>query len=95
MQNRYLAGWITVIQEARFRLVTDDGRSFLLTLDRKSPVQLPAIRLLQKSHTPVRVEYSGEPNTAHLVQPLDQWPRELSCVNEQSKPGRQVSHGFP
>ena len=83
MQNRYLAGWITVMQEARFRLVTGDGRSFLLTLDRKSPVQLPAIRLLQKSHTPVRVEYSGEPNTdsgiAHLVQPLDQRPRELSC----------------
>ena len=76
MQKRYLAGWITMIQEGRFRLGTGDGRSFLFTLDRKSPVQLSTVRLLQKSHIPVSVEYSGEPNTAsgvaHIVQPLEQ-----------------------
>jgi hypothetical protein len=82
MQKRYLAGRITVIQEQRFRLATSDGRSFLFTLDRKSPVQLPEVRLLQKFRTPVRVEYSGEPNTAcgiaHIVQPLEQLSRPLS-----------------
>ena len=76
MSKRYLAGRITAIQEQRFRLATSDGRSFLFTLDRKSRVQLPAVRLLQKSHTPVRVEYSGEPNIdsgiAHSVQPVEE-----------------------
>jgi len=76
MQARYLAGRITVVQEERFRLTTEDGRSFLFVLDRKSPVQIPAVRRLQKSRTPVRVEYSGEPNTrcgiAHLVQPVNE-----------------------
>lgn len=80
MHKRYLTGRITVIQEDRFRLATVDGRSFLFTLDRKSPVQLPAVRLLQKSRTPVRVEYSGEPNTdsgiAHIVQPLEEQSRQ-------------------
>ena len=79
MQRRYLAGRITVIQEQRFRLDTNDGRSYLFTLDRKSPVQVPTVRLLQKSRIPVRVEYSGEPNTgsgiAHIVQPLEEQSR--------------------
>jgi hypothetical protein len=82
MPKRHLAGRITVIQEERFRLVTSDGRSFLFTLDRKSPVQFPTIRLLQKSNTLVRVEYSGEPNTysgiAHMIEPLDQSSRQPS-----------------
>jgi len=63
MQTRCLAGRITVVQEQRFRLTSDDGRSFLFILDRKSPVQLPAVRCLKESDIPVRVEYSGEPNT--------------------------------
>ena len=76
MQTRYLAGHITVVQEERFRLTTEDGRSFLFVLDRKSPVQIAAVRRLQKAHTPVRVEYSGEPNTgsgiAQLVEPVNE-----------------------
>jgi len=75
MHNRSLVGRITVVQEQRFRLTTDDGRSFLFILDRKSPIQLSALYRLRESHTPVRIEYSGEPNTgsgiAHVVQPID------------------------
>src|SRR6476661_3677719 len=75
MHNRCLVGRITVVQEQRFRLTTNDGRSFLFILDRKSPVQLPAVYRLRGSHTLVRIEYSGEPNTnsgiAHIVQPID------------------------
>jgi hypothetical protein len=92
MQKRYVAGRITAIQEERFRLATNDGRSFLLTLDRKSPVQLPVMRLLQKSHIPVRVEYSGEPNTdsgiAHIVQPLEQQSPQFPDTNEQREHDR-------
>ena len=75
MHNRCLVGRITVVQDQRFRLTTDDGRSFLFILDRKSPVHLPAVRRFQESHSQVRVEYSGEPNTgsgiAHIVQAID------------------------
>ena len=73
MHNRSLVGRITVVQEQRFRLTTEDGRSFLFILDRKSPVQLPAVYRLREFHTLVRTEYSGEPNTssgiAHVMQP--------------------------
>ena len=82
MQTRCLAGRITVVQEQRFRLTSDDGRSFLFILDRKSPVQLPAVRCLKESDIPVRVEYSDEPNTgsgiAHTVQPIDELPEDRS-----------------
>ena len=78
MHARYLAGRITVVQEERFRLTTEDGRSFLFVLDRKSPIHIAAVRRLQKSRTPVRVEYSGEPNTrsgiAQLVQAAEKCP---------------------
>ena len=73
MHNCSLVGRITVVQEQRFRLTADDGRTFLFILDRKSPVPLPAVYRLPESHTLVRIEYSGEPNTssgiAHVVQP--------------------------
>ena len=75
MHNRCLVGRITVVQEQRFRLTTEDGRSFLFVLDRKSPVHLPAVRRFRESDRQVRIEYSGEPNTgsgiAHIVQPID------------------------
>ena len=32
------AGYITVVQEQRFRLVTDTGQGFLLTLAHNAPV---------------------------------------------------------
>jgi len=89
MQTRCLAGRITVVQEQRFRLTSDDGRSFLFILDRKSPVQLPAVRCLKESDIPVRVEYSGEPNTgsgiAHTVRPIDELPEDRSLRHSIKK----------
>lgn len=43
---RYEIGIITVVQEGRFRLSSDDGRSLLFTLDRHAPLEpqdLPAL----------------------------------------------------
>ena len=78
MHERHLTGRITVVQEERFRLTTEDGRSFLFVLDRKSPVHISAVRRLQKSRTPVRVEYSGEPNTRSGIAQLVQAVNEIS-----------------
>jgi hypothetical protein len=74
MQKHGLIGHISLVQEERFQLVTEDGRGFLFTLGRKASLQISDLQGLQKSHTRVRVEYSGEPNTTsgvvELVQPL-------------------------
>lgn len=65
-------GHINLIQEQRFRIILDDGRSFLLTLGQTDVRDL--VRLKQK-HTRVEVAFSGEPNLAsciaHAVRPLD------------------------
>jgi hypothetical protein len=80
MHQRHLTGRITVVQEERFRLTTEDGRSFLFVLDRKSRVPISAVRRLQKTQSQVRVEYSGELNTgsgiAQVVQPVNEVCRE-------------------
>lgn len=73
-------GRITIIQEQRFRLVTDDGRGFLLTLSYKAPLELNDLTRLQRTHTRVLVEYTGEPNLtsgiAHRISLLS--PAELA-----------------
>lgn len=58
-----LRGHISVIQERRFRLVGEDGRSYLFIFDHHALLSLEELQHWQKSRTPVRVEYSGEPNT--------------------------------
>jgi hypothetical protein len=74
MQKRTLTGYITLVQEGRFRLLAGDGRSFIFTLDRRSSIQISDIRRLQNSRTTVRVEYLGEPNMAsgvvHAIRPV-------------------------
>jgi hypothetical protein len=67
LTKRSLTGHVSVVQEQRFRLITDDGQGFLLTLARKASLQLSELRRLQKAHVRVRVEYRGEPNTKFAV----------------------------
>lgn len=56
-------GHITVLQEHRFRLTTDGGQSLLFTLA-PGIVDVNQFRL---AHTPVFVEYKGEPGLASAV----------------------------
>jgi hypothetical protein len=60
-------GYITVVQEQRFRLVTDDGRGLLLTLAENARVDGHTLQGLHNNRTHVRVEYEGEPNMASGV----------------------------
>jgi hypothetical protein len=67
-------GRIAVVQEQRFRLTTEDGRSLLLTLAHDAAVGAGALCRLRDARTPVEVEYTGEPNletaVAHAVRSL-------------------------
>jgi hypothetical protein len=75
LPKRILTGHISLLQEQRFRLITDDGRGFLFTLARSASFQLPELQHLQKSHTRVRVQYSGDPNTVSaLVEAVEPIP---------------------
>ncbi len=65
-------GVITVVQEGRFRLVTERGEGLLLTLAHDAPQDARDLCRLQAERALVNVEYSGEPNlesgVAHRVE---------------------------
>ena len=69
-----LKGHITVVQEERFRIVTDDGRGFLLTLARGADSTAAELERLRNEHARVRVTGSGDPGIAsglaHKVETL-------------------------
>jgi hypothetical protein len=55
-----VVGHITIVQEDRFRLVTDDGRGLLLTLKHNAGVTDEALRRLRDDQQRVAVNYDGE-----------------------------------
>jgi urease accessory protein UreE len=64
---RTVRGRITVVQEERFRLLTDDGRGLLLDLAADANVDADELLALRDAGTHVAVEYEGEPNLASGV----------------------------
>ncbi len=71
---RRVAGYVTAVQEVRFRLLTDDARGFLLTLYHGASVNGEDLRRFSLAHTHVSVDYEGEPNlssgVAYRVRPV-------------------------
>lgn len=67
-------GRISVVQEQRFHLITDDGRGLLLTLSAKSTASADDLHHYRQARTRVHVEYSGDPGmesaVAHSVSPV-------------------------
>ncbi len=55
-------GTIAVVQEERFRLITDTGQGLLLTLAYDAPLDGADLRQLHQANRHVIVEYEGEPN---------------------------------
>lgn len=55
-------GYITVVQEERFRLQTDSGESLLLTLAKNASVGLDTLHGFLQNHIRVTLTYDGEPN---------------------------------
>jgi hypothetical protein len=62
-----ISGYISAVQEGRFRLLTDDGRTFLLTLSHHAALDGQDLCGLQGSHDRVTVEFEGPPNLASAV----------------------------
>jgi len=66
-------GHISVVQERRFLLITNNGTGCQLTLAHDATVDIDALRQFAEAHTHVSVEYSGEPGldsgVAHAVEP--------------------------
>ncbi len=60
-------GHITVVQEERFRLTSDDGQGFLFTLARSANTDAAALHRFHKDHTAVVVHYAGEPDLSSGV----------------------------
>ena len=57
-------GHILLVQEQRFRLETDAGRSFLLTLGEAASVEPTQLDRWREQHKQVAVEYVGSPGLA-------------------------------
>ena len=70
-----IEGQILALQEARFRLLTDSGQVYLLTLAHGAPLDASALEDFVEQGTHVAVDFSGEPNlvggVAHAVHPAD------------------------
>lgn len=70
-QTQTVRGRITIVQEERFRMITEGGQGFLFTLGNSIRSSADDLRRFRDAQTPVVVEYSGEPNlstgVAHAV----------------------------
>lgn len=62
--SKTVQGYITIVQEQRFRLKADSGQGYLFTLSHSAHVAGSGLEQLRDSHTHVEVVYEGEPNTA-------------------------------
>jgi hypothetical protein len=56
------SGTIAVVQEGRFRLITDQGQGMLLTLSRKASATPEDLWRYHRQASHVIVKYSGQPN---------------------------------
>lgn len=74
-QKHKAQGIITVVQEQRFRLITDAGQGLLLTLAHDASVDNNGLKHLHETLAHVDVEYEGEPNlqtgVAHSIRLLN------------------------
>ncbi len=69
-------GYIAVVQEERFRLITDAGQGLLLTLAYDASLDGHNLRQIHEANLHVVVEYEGKPNldsgVAHSIKPNNQ-----------------------
>lgn len=56
------SGWITLVQETRFRLVDDRGVGYLFTLGWESGVSARDLAMWSREGLVVEVEYRGAPD---------------------------------
>ena len=80
-----VTGYINLVQEQRFRLILDDGRSLILLLGRKAPIDVNRLIELKRTRARVRVRFAGEANQASgiacAVQQVDKLEPEEKHVS--------------
>jgi len=54
-------GHITVVQEGRFLLITDEGQGLVLTISSHGLTDVEELQRLKAARTHIEVEYEGEP----------------------------------
>jgi hypothetical protein len=73
-EKHTVQGTISIVQEERFRLVTDGGQGLLLTLAENASQDERDLRRFHRQGTHVEVEYIGEPNldsgVAYQIKPV-------------------------
>jgi hypothetical protein len=57
-----ITGRVLAVQERRFRVKTDNGQVYLLTLAHDAPLESVDLRDLQRRQVEVTVDFEGEPN---------------------------------
>jgi hypothetical protein len=62
-----VSGHITIVQEDRFRLVTDDGQGFLFTLSAHGSTTPADLLRFLHAGTHLEIEYSGIPGLENCV----------------------------
>ena len=74
--RKTLRGHLSILQDDRFRLIGETGRSFLFTLAHNASISDAELRRFYRLRVPVTVEYEGEPDMAsgiaHSVRPAGQ-----------------------
>jgi hypothetical protein len=66
-KSKQAIGHITIVQEQRFRLLTEEGQGFLFSVSHTCPLDPVDLDGLREKHSPVVVEYEGEPDLATAI----------------------------
>ncbi|RJR51294.1 MAG: hypothetical protein C4576_03800 [Desulfobacteraceae bacterium] len=66
-RTKHLVGRINLVQEERFRLVTQRGKAYLLALAYNSSISSDDLNEWHVKGSRVCVEYEGEPNLESCV----------------------------
>jgi hypothetical protein len=57
-----ITGRVLAVQEQRFRLLTEGGQVYLLTLAHDAPLEAVDLRNFEQHKVEVTVDFEGEPN---------------------------------
>ena len=61
-RNVLITGRVLAVQEQRFRLLTEGGQVYLLTLAHDAPLRQTDLCDFQERNVEVSVDFQGEPN---------------------------------
>jgi hypothetical protein len=66
-EKKIVSGRINLVQEERFRIMTESGRGYLLVLAHNSPATADDLHQWRRAGSRVCVEYEGEANMENGV----------------------------